>query len=159
MTVLLSATIYTTNQTEISKTVDEPTSTTEVITTEVTTEFATEVATETTTKKITTTNKAPVTTEPKTDYTTFKVTAYCACSKCCGKSDGITASGTKATQGRTIAVDPKVIPLGSTVILNGQEYVAEDVGGAVKGNRIDLYFDSHQDALNFGVQYLQGVVV
>ena len=41
---------------------------------------------------------------------TFKLTAYCACEKCCGKSDGITASGTKATEGRTIAVDTRIIP-------------------------------------------------
>lgn len=91
--------------------------------------------------------------EPLTSLGTFKFTAYCPCSKCCGKSDGITKSGTKATQGRTIAVDPKVIPLGSTVVIDGHEYIAEDVGGGIKENRIDLFFDSHKEALNFGVQY------
>lgn len=85
----------------------------------------------------------------------FKLTAYCACLKCCGKTDGITATGTKATQGRTIAVDPKVIPYGSEVIINGHTYIAEDCGGAIKNNRIDVYFDSHQEALNFGVQYAE----
>lgn len=85
----------------------------------------------------------------------FKLTAYCACSKCCGKSDGITASGTIATQGRTIAADPSVIPYGTVVIINGNEYVAEDCGGAVKNSRIDIFFNSHQDALNFGVQYAE----
>ena len=84
---------------------------------------------------------------------TFKLTAYCACEKCCGKSDGITATGTKATANRTIAVDKTVIPYGTTVIINGNEYVAEDTGGAIKGNTIDIFFDEHEEALNFGVQY------
>ena len=85
----------------------------------------------------------------------FKLTAYCACPKCCGEwADGITYTGTKATQGRTIAVDPDVIPLGSVVIINGREYVAEDIGGAIDGNRVvDIFFNSHAEALEFGVQY------
>ena len=83
----------------------------------------------------------------------FKLTAYCSCEKCCGKSDGITSTGTKATQGRTIAVDPKVIGYGSKVKINGKEYVAEDCGGAIKSNHIDVFFNNHQDALDFGVQY------
>lgn len=82
---------------------------------------------------------------------TFTVTHYCPCYVCCNKTDGITYTGTKATEGRTIAVDPEVIPLGSIVIMDGEEYVAEDVGGAIKGNRIDKYMESHQDALNAGV--------
>lgn len=94
----------------------------------------------------------------------FKVTAYCACQKCCGKdpSDpwyGITATGTKATEGRTIAVDPKVISYGSVVYFEGpdgfHEYRAEDCGGAIKGNDIDLYFDSHEEALQWGVRELE----
>ena len=89
----------------------------------------------------------------------FKLTAYCACAKCCGKSDGITATGTKATQGRTIAVDPKVIPYGTEVIINGHTYVAEDCGGSIKSNRIDIYFDSHKEALKFGVQYADVYIV
>lgn len=89
-------------------------------------------------------------------YKQIKVvaTAYCPCSKCCGKSDGITATGTKATAGRTIAVDPSVIPYGSEVIINGHTYVAEDTGGAIKGNRIDIYFATHEDAKSFGRQTL-----
>lgn len=83
----------------------------------------------------------------------FVLTAYCACVKCCGKTDGITATGTKATDGRTIAVDPSVIPYGSKVSINGNIYVAEDCGGAVNNNHIDIYFDSHDEALQFGVQY------
>lgn len=85
----------------------------------------------------------------------FKLTAYCACSKCCGKSDGITASGTKAKQGRTIAVDPKLIPYGTKVVINGRTYVAEDCGGSIKQNRIDVFFNSHKDALNFGIQHAE----
>ena len=84
---------------------------------------------------------------------TFKLTAYCDCEKCCGKSDGITATGTKATANRTIAVDKTIIPYGTVVIINGNEYVAEDTGGAVTGNIIDIFFDDHEEALNFGVQY------
>lgn len=93
--------------------------------------------------------------EPETtDLGEFKLTAYCTCGKCCGEwADGTTYTGTQATAGRTVAVDPKVIPLGSTVIINGDEYIAEDIGGAIKGNRIDVLLDTHQEALQFGVQY------
>lgn len=97
--------------------------------------------------------------EPKTvhvekiDLGTFTITAYCPCEDCCDESaDGITYSGTKATEGRTIAVDPDVIPLGSVVEINGAEYIAEDIGGEIKGNNIDLFFNSHEDALHYGVQ-------
>ena len=84
---------------------------------------------------------------------TFKLTAYCPGACCCGKwADGYTYTGTKAAAGRTIAVDPDVIPLGSIVLINGHAYVAEDIGGAIDGNRIDVFFDSHQDALDFGVK-------
>ena len=83
----------------------------------------------------------------------FLLTAYCPCSRCCGKSDGITATGTVATQGRTIAVDPRVISYGSEVIINGNTYIAEDCGGFIDGNRIDVFFNNHDEAWNFGVQY------
>ena len=86
----------------------------------------------------------------------FKLTHYCPCPKCCGQwSDGITYTGTTATEGRTIAVDPKVIPLGSTVVIGGQEYIAEDVGGSIKGNRIDVFMESHEAALIEGVKYAE----
>ena len=83
---------------------------------------------------------------------TFEATAYCHCTKCCGaNAKGITASGTKVKANRTIAVDPKVIPLGSKVHIEGfGDYIAEDIGGAIKGYKIDIYFQTHQDALNFG---------
>lgn len=86
---------------------------------------------------------------------TFKLTAYCPCAKCCGKTDGITYTGTKATPDRTVAVDPNVIPLGSTLYINGSAYVAEDIGGAIKGNRIDVFFPDHNTAKHFGVQYAE----
>lgn len=83
----------------------------------------------------------------------FKVTAYCACEKCCpGTSDGLTYTETVATEGRTIAVDPNVIPLGSRLEVNGVEYIAEDIGGAIKGNKVDIFFNSHDVALEWGVQ-------
>ena len=93
------------------------------------------------------------TTEVEYVETKVIVTAYCPCVKCCGKSDGITASGTKAIEGRTIAVDPRYIPYGTEVVIDGRTYIAEDCGGAIKGNnRIDLFFDSHSEALAFGRQ-------
>lgn len=87
----------------------------------------------------------------------FTLTAYCPCMKCCGKTDGITATGTTATEGRTIAVDPRVIPYGSSVTIYfadgaSHSYTAEDCGGGIKGNRLDIYFDDHQAALQFGAQ-------
>lgn len=95
----------------------------------------------------------PRTVIPLNNLGTFKITAYCGCSKCCGKSDGITASGVKATAGRTIAVDTNIIPFGTKVIIDGYEYVAEDRGGSIIGNRIDIFMESHAEAINFGVQY------
>lgn len=87
------------------------------------------------------------------EWQMFVITAYCHCEKCCGKSDGVTATGRKAKQGRTVAVDPNVIPYGSVVYIDGVgDYIAEDCGGKIKGNRIDIYFDSHKDALEFGKQ-------
>lgn len=84
---------------------------------------------------------------------TYTLTAYCPCAICCGKCDRITASGTVATQGRTIAVDPNVIPYGTKVHIEGLgTYVAEDCGSGVQGKRIDVFFDSHEEALEFGVQ-------
>ena len=75
--------------------------------------------------------------------------------KCCGKwSGGNTSSGTTPQQNRTIAVDPSIIHYGTEVTIDGQVYIAEDTGSSIKGNRIDIYFDNHQDALNYGVRYL-----
>lgn len=85
----------------------------------------------------------------------FKATAYCPCVKCCGKSDGITATGTVATAGRTIAVDPSIIPYGTQLIIDGHTYTAEDCGGAIDGKTVDIFFNTHEEALQFGVQEVE----
>jgi 3D (Asp-Asp-Asp) domain-containing protein len=81
---------------------------------------------------------------------TSTLTAYCSCSSCCGKSTGITASGARVQANHTIAADTRVLPFGTVVYINGEDYTVEDTGSAIKGNRIDIYFDSHSEALNFG---------
>ncbi len=89
----------------------------------------------------------------------YKVTAYCPCSKCCGKyANGITAMGTTAKAGRTVAA-PSRFSFGTKLLINGKEYVVEDRGGAIKGNRIDMYVNSHSEALAWGVKYLAVKVV
>lgn len=84
--------------------------------------------------------------------------AYCPCISCCGKTDGITSTGTQAMPGRTIAVDPSVIPYGSRVVIDGHTYVAEDCGGAIKGNTIDVFHATHEEALQWGIKYVEAVV-
>lgn len=82
----------------------------------------------------------------------FVITAYCTCRVCCGVYSGgnRTASGTVPTSNRTIAVDTSVIPFKTKVVINGQVYVAEDRGGAIKGKRIDMFFMTHKEALRWG---------
>lgn len=81
-----------------------------------------------------------------------EITAYCC--ECyehiCGTGDGLTATGIPVTPG-VCAVDPDVIPFGSTVIINGRRYLAADTGAAIKGNRIDLAVPTHEGAEKFGV--------
>ncbi len=97
----------------------------------------------------------------------FTCTAYCSCKKCCGSYSpevrgGVahTATGTVPQEGRTIAVDPSVIPYGTKVAIDGMGmYVAEDCGGAIKGNHIDIYFDTHEGALQFGTKRLYVTIV
>ena len=141
-------------------------------------EEATEPVTEPTTEPVTEPATEPVeTVEPSettesTDTTEqtevadniylgeFRLTAYCPCSKCCGQwADGITSTGVTAEAGRTIAVDPSVIPYGTEVIVNGHKYIAEDCGSSIKGNRIDIYFNTHDEAWDFGVQYADVYIV
>lgn len=97
----------------------------------------------------------------------FKLTAYCSCSLCCGKwayNRPVDENGNeivygaideRLAEGYSIAVDPTVIPYRTEVIINGHTYRAQDCGGAIKGNRIDVYFEDHNEALNFGVQYAE----
>lgn len=85
------------------------------------------------------------------------VTHYCPCAACCGKSDGITASGLRATPGVTVAVDPEIIPLGADVLVDYGDgeikyYRADDTGSAVKGAHIDLCMASHEEAVQAGVR-------
>lgn len=79
---------------------------------------------------------------------TFQITYYCPCSKCCSKwADGLTATGIPAGPG-IVAVDPSVIELGSTVIIDGQKYLAADTG--VTGNHVDICVMDHDIALDMG---------
>ena len=124
----------------------------------------------------------PPTTEPEVDDSqtessesdsnlislgTFKLTAYCSCQKCCGQfafnrpvdeyGNEIVygSTGIRLVAGISVAVDPSVIPYGTQVVINGHTYTAHDTGGSIKGSRIDVYFDNHQDAWNFGTQYAE----
>lgn len=86
----------------------------------------------------------------------FRLTAYCPCKKCNGKWSGKpTYSGAIAVPGITIAVDKDIIPIGKIVKINGNDYIAQDTGSAIKGNRIDIFMTSHEDAKKFGVQYAE----
>lgn len=88
----------------------------------------------------------------------YKVTAYCSCSKCCGKSNGLTAMGTKATAGRTVAASSK-FAYGTKLNINGHIYTVEDRGGSINGDKIDIYVNSHAEALAWGVRYLPVSIV
>lgn len=111
-------------------------------------------------KKVETSRSAslPRTSTTSVNGETYKITAYCSCSKCCGKTTGITASGTRATAGRTVAASSK-FAFGTKLNIGGNIYTVEDRGGAIKGNRIDIYVDSHSAALQWGVRYLPVSVV
>lgn len=82
----------------------------------------------------------------------YLTTAYCPCRKCSEGWGRKTSSGALATSSHTVAVDPRIIPIGSRLLIDGKEYVAEDVGGAVKGKHIDIYFDSHGETLRHGTR-------
>ncbi len=89
----------------------------------------------------------------------FIVTAYCPCIKCCGKTNGITASGKQATQGITIATS-KQYAFGTKMEIQGYGiYEVQDRGGAIQGDKIDIFFNSHDEALKFGRRTLLARVV
>lgn len=93
-------------------------------------------------------SRAGVDFEYKKVINNVSMTAYSAEQKGIGTR---TASGTRVTEGRTIAVDPSVIPIGWWVYIEGVGFRrAEDTGGAIKGHKIDVYYDSLRAALNFG---------
>lgn len=104
---------------------------------------------------------------PEPAWVTVTATAYCPCEKCCGvcaenRPNGIvyTASGAIAQEGVTIAADWDVYPPGTVLYIEGLgEYTVQDRGGAIKGQKIDVYFESHEDALQFGRQELRIQVV
>ncbi len=94
----------------------------------------------------------------------FILTGYCPCIICCGKTNGITASGTHATANHTVAADSR-LAFGTKLIVNGIVYTVEDRGGAIKGNHLDIFFNTHAEATAFGKQeadvylYTDGSVV
>lgn len=106
-------------------------------------------------------------TEAYTSLGEYKLTAYCACEACCGAwaadrpldKDGkpivYTASMAEAKQGVTVSADTSILPFGTVVEIDGNEYIVQDRGGSVKGKHIDIYFDSHEEAKEFGVQYAE----
>lgn len=83
---------------------------------------------------------------------TFKATAYCPCARCCGRAGARTCTGTIPQAGHTISVDPRVVPMGSKLLINGVVYTAEDQGSGVNGKKVDIFFNSHQEALRYGVK-------
>lgn len=106
-----------------------------------------------TTSRASTPRTTGTTTTTEINGETYKITAYCSCSKCCGKTTGRTASGTQATAGRTVAA-PAKFAFGTKLNIGGHIYTVEDRGGAISGNRIDIYVSSHSEALQWGVKYL-----
>jgi 3D (Asp-Asp-Asp) domain-containing protein len=89
-------------------------------------------------------------------------TAYCPCEICCGKwANGLTYTGAIAGKG-CIAIDPKKGPLklGQEVYIKGYGYgVCNDIGGAIKGWKIDLCFDTHEEALEWGVKLVRVYII
>ncbi len=99
--------------------------------------------------------------EPSGQWQTvrMRVTAYCACRRCCGKfADGITASGHKIRRGDTFAAADKRYSFGTEMIVAGynksKPIKVLDRGGAIRGNRLDVFFNSHRKARKWGVKYI-----
>lgn len=85
----------------------------------------------------------------------YKITYYCACEQCCGKTNGITASGVKAKEGVTVAADTSKLPFGTRIYIKGIGWrTVQDRGGAIKGNRLDIYISSHNNPMPYNVQNL-----
>jgi len=93
----------------------------------------------------------------------MKVTAYCPCPKCCGKyADGYTASGHRIQKGDKFVAADSSIPFDTLVSIPGynKSYPVRVLvrGGAIKGNRLDVFFDSHDEALEWGIRNIEVVV-
>ena len=85
----------------------------------------------------------------------YKITYYCACKQCCGKEDGITASGVKVQEGVTVAADTSQLPFGTKMYIKGIGWrTVQDRGGSIKGNRLDIYIPSHNSPMPYNVQNL-----
>jgi 3D (Asp-Asp-Asp) domain-containing protein len=102
---------------------------------------------------------------PSVRQVMMQVTAYCPCTKCCGsKAQGITASGKDVSynEGRVVAAD-RSVPFGTRLIIPGyhagQAVEVIDRGGAIKGNKLDVYFPTHQEALEWGRQNVLVTIV
>ena len=78
----------------------------------------------------------------------FTLTAYCNCAQCCGTAGNPTASGNMPVAGRTVAMGG--VPFGTQLLINGNVYTVEDRGTPY--GHVDIYFDSHSEALAFGMQ-------
>lgn len=90
---------------------------------------------------------------------TINASAYTAAADECGKSDGITASGLKVAEKRTLACPP-AFPFGTKISIEGMgEFRCEDRGGAIKGNHIDIYMETKTEAFAFGRRNLLAEVV
>lgn len=92
---------------------------------------------------------------------TMNTSAYCACVKCCGKSNGITSSGAKASSWYTVAASSS-FKIGTVIYIpyfqnqpNGGWFVVQDRGGAISGNKIDIFMSTHNQALSFGRRNLE----
>lgn len=98
--------------------------------------------------------ESPTLVVPKAPPEHVEATAYCACPICCGEwavNMGLTASGSFAEEGRTIAADTRVFPFSTCLAIAGiGKRVVEDTGSAIKGAKIDIFFASHSDAKEFG---------
>lgn len=88
----------------------------------------------------------------------FKVTGYCGCNKCSG-GYGLTYSGTVPTANHTISADLNLFPLGTKLRIGDIIYTVEDKGSSVNGNILDIYYDTHQDALDRGTYSAEVFVV
>ena len=81
----------------------------------------------------------------------FKATGYCSCQKCSGGYTK-TYSGTIPKANHTISADLNVFPIGTKLVIDGITYTVEDKGSSVNGNKVDIFFETHAEALAFGMQ-------